>query len=284
MTNPPLIIYHAECLDGFGAAYAAYHYFLTQGITPDFHAANHGEGPPPCRERTVYILDFSYRRAVMCSLCAEAAEVIVIDHHCTALDDLAGLDAELPNLRLHFDMEQSGAVLAWQYFHPEVAPPRLLLHVQDQDLWRFKLPATHDIGAAIWSYPFSFSRWDGWAKAQRLTVLQQDGQAINRYLGQLVEQYRKKAVIGEIAGYQIPVVNCPAAIVSPLLHRLSEGHPFAAAYQDRGTVRRWSLRSREEGADVAQIAVLFGGGGHPHAAGFGTTLPDALLCVTVPSV
>jgi nanoRNase/pAp phosphatase (c-di-AMP/oligoRNAs hydrolase) len=75
------------------------------------------------------------------------------------------------------------------------------------------------------------------------------------------------------------VVNSYEEIMSDLVGELAAGHPFAAGYQDQGTLRKWSLRSGPDGVDVAAIAVRFGGGGHRHAAGFTTRLPDSLLRV-----
>ena len=39
-------------------------------------------------------------------------------------------------------MEKSGARLAWEHFYPNEPLPWPLRHVEDQDLWRFALPAT----------------------------------------------------------------------------------------------------------------------------------------------
>ena len=84
---------------------------------------------------------------------------------------------------------------------------------------------------------------------------------------------------GEIAGFKIPMVNCPSAVVSDVLHVLCEDRPFAASYQDKGLKRGWSLRSADNGEDVSRVAERFGGGGHPHAAGFATQLPAEFLCI-----
>jgi nanoRNase/pAp phosphatase (c-di-AMP/oligoRNAs hydrolase) len=49
---------------------------------------------------------------------------------------------------------------------------------------------------------------------------------------------------------------------------LSEGRAFAATYYDTDKSRVFSLRSSKGGVDVGEVAKLFGGGGHKHAAGF----------------
>jgi len=276
----PLIIYHGNCLDGFGAAYAAWERFCNrEGCSCEFLPAHHGEAPPQVAERDLYIVDFSYPRDILRELCAQAHRVTIIDHHVTAREDLAGLTEEHPNLTVVFDMERSGAVLAWEFFH-DAEPPQLLLHVQDRDLWRFELPETEDLNAALMSYPFDFVHWSELAASPAaLAALTAEGGHINRYRRQMVDTYQRKAVMGTVAGHEVPIVNCPTAIASELLGELAVGHPFAAGYQDHGTRRGWSLRSSGDGVNVAHVAELFGGGGHRNAAGFSTPLPRSLLDV-----
>lgn len=276
----PLVIFHSNCLDGFGSAYAAYvHFVLKQNINAIFVPAAHGDTPPDASGRTVYILDYAYKRAAMAQLCQQAERVIVLDHHVSALEDLAGLDAEFPNLELNFDMNRSGAVIAWEYFNTDPVP-LLIACVQDRDLWRYEIDISFDLNAALMAHPFTFAGWHQWANDERaLQTLVGEGKAINRYRQQMIEQHKRAAVMGEIAGFTVPIVNCPRAIVSELLGELAKGQPFAAGYTDKGTRRGWSLRSDENGEDVARVAALFGGGGHKRAAGFVSEVPlaDSLL-------
>lgn len=275
----PLIIYHANCLDGFGAAYAANAWFSSQKIEADYHAASHGDEPPECAGREVYIVDFSYKRNVLKGICEVADRVTILDHHITAQQELEGLESEHSNLTVVFDMDKSGAVLSWEHFHASPVP-RLLQHVQDRDLWRFALEGTDEVNTALISYPFSFEFWSELAGSEeRLAALRAEGVTLNRYRRQIIEQYKGRAVIGKVAGYAVPVVNAPHVIISELLGELAEGHPFAAGYQDKGNKRSWSLRSSRDGEDVAKVAERFGGGGHRNAAGFATYLPDTLLCL-----
>ncbi len=274
----PLIIYHANCLDGFGAAYAAFAYFSVHHIEAEYLAAGHGDEPPECGGREIYIVDFSYKRDVLQRICSVAEKVTVLDHHITAQEQLVGLDREHANLKVVFDMDKSGAVLSWEHFH-QAPVPCLLMHVQDRDLWRFELDGTDEINTALMSHPFNFDFWHELAGSEeRLAALRTEGETLNRYRRQLIEQYKRRAVIGRVAGYQIPVVNAPHIIISELLGELAMDYPFAAGYQDKGTKRSWSLRSRRDGGeDVAKIAERFGGGGHRNAAGFSTHLPESLL-------
>jgi len=277
MKNPVVVIYHANCPDGFAAALAAHLFFKQQthyntfrdNIT--YHKGRHGNAPPDCSGKQVYILDFSYKKKQMLQLCQQAKQVTLIDHHISAMSELEGLEQQCPELKLHFDMQQSGAVLAWKHFHHDT-PPKLFEHIQDNDLWQFNVPHTREIISAIMSYPMSFDLWEKWSSSDNsLSQLETEGTILNRQRDEQILKYKNRARSGKIAGYTVPVVNAPASICSELLHQLSEGYAFAASYEDRPDKRIWQLRSGGERAiDVARIAQLFGGGGHKNASGFST--------------
>lgn len=284
MTNNsiPLVIYHGTgCLDGFGSAYAAYCYFSKKkGIEAEYLAAGHGDPlTVDVTGRDIYIVDFSYKRAILSEICESANKVVILDHHISAQVDLEGLEASHQNLEVVFDMTRSGAVITWEYFHEEPVPP-LLAHIQDRDLWQFKIPESQHVNAGLMSYPYDFELWDGFAKNNdSLNTLIVEGRAINRFRSKMIETYKKKAVFGKIAGYTVPIVSCPGVITSELLGELAVGHPFAASYSDKVDRRGWSLRSTKEGLNVADIAAQFGGGGHPNAAGFATTISEQVFVV-----
>ncbi|MCG8671805.1 MAG: DHHA1 domain-containing protein [Pseudomonadales bacterium] len=272
-----LVIYHGGgCLDGFGAALAAFTYFEGQQIDAEFYGASHG----PIKDidleslvnTTVYLVDFAYKKDQMKLLCAAAKQVIVLDHHISAMEDLEGLDNEIENLTLEFDMNRSGAVITWDYFH-KTPVPFLLRCIQDRDLWQFKEPNSQAINAALMSRDYDFEQWTQYLEDEALlNQLVPEGDAINRFREQMIQHHAKRAVMGNICGYEVPVVNCPREIVSELVGRLADGYPFAAGYCDRGAHRGWSLRSTADGIDVSDIAVKLGGGGHPRAAGFSTQI------------
>jgi len=277
----PLILYHgSHCLDGFGSAFAAWMYFaVRQEVQAEYRPIVHGEPVPDASGRDIYLLDFAFGRADTALLCQSARQVTVLDHHITVKRDLDGLESRLGNLELVLDMERSGCVITWEYFH-KAPPPHLLAHIQDRDLWQRRIPASEDVTAALMGHPQEFELWKRICESDAiLAELVTEGRAINRYRHQLIEQYRQQVVSGTIAGYQVPVVNCPRSIVSELLGDLAEGQPFAAAYTDHGLTRKWSLRSAASGVNVATIAEAFGGGGHARAAGFSTRLPPDLLKV-----
>ena len=147
---------------------------------------------PIATGRDVYILDFSYKRDGLNLLCDQAHQVTLIDHHITAEREFTGLERD--NFSVFYDVKKSGAVLAWEFFHQQ-AIPQLLLHIQDQDIWQFKLDNTRAVNAALRSSPMQFSLWDSYVQNDdALQRLIHEGEAVNRYREQLIEYYVKRAV------------------------------------------------------------------------------------------
>ena len=255
--NPPdLVLYHAECLDGFGAAWAVWKRFPSAQYVPVKHGC-----PPPdgLQGRRIVILDFSYARETLETLAAQAGSLLVLDHHITAERALAGLPFA------YFDQTKSGAVLAWEWAH-QTRAPWLLEYVQDKDLWQWALPMSREINAALNSYPFDFKVWDSFERQ----VPEVEGTAILRYENETVAKIAAHAILLPFAGEVIPVVQS-GVLTSQIGECLSHEHPrapFCVIWHDKDGRRYYSLRSRSDGADVAAIASSFGGGGHTHAAGF----------------
>jgi oligoribonuclease NrnB/cAMP/cGMP phosphodiesterase (DHH superfamily) len=101
----------------------------------------------------------------------------------------------------------------------------------------------------------------------------EEGMSIQRYYRTLVEQAKKHAFTRDIGGHRVPVVNASMFMSSEVAGELAEGNPFAAVYAETEKGVIWSLRSREGGVDVSEVAKRFGGGGHKHAAGFTVPRP-----------
>src|SRR3972149_1137826 len=149
------VLYHANCYDGFGAAWAAW---KALGVAAEYRAVNYGEEPVAVNDgEQIYLLDFSYPQDTLLSY-AMRNPVVVLDHHESTAKDLEGLvtRADVSNLKILFDVTKSGAVLAWEHFHPGKPVPLMLQYVQDRDLWRFTLPGSRKVAAWMRSWPFDF--------------------------------------------------------------------------------------------------------------------------------
>jgi oligoribonuclease NrnB/cAMP/cGMP phosphodiesterase (DHH superfamily) len=279
----PLCVYHANCADGFAAAWVVRKYFGEV----DFHPGVYQDPPPDVTGRDVILVDFSYKSDVLREMAEKARSILVLDHHASAAIEFARINhspADFADWRssafklgVVFDMTRSGARIAWDFFFPDFKdrPPKLLLHVEDRDLWRFALPGTREIQAALFSYPYDFYQWD-LLMGSNCVRLRSDGEAIERKhhkdIAELVKVVVRRMVIG---GYNVPVANLPYTLTSDAGHLLAQSEPFAGCYCDVPVGRVFSLRSTEDGVDVSQIATQYGGGGHRNAAGFRVSFEQA---------
>jgi oligoribonuclease NrnB/cAMP/cGMP phosphodiesterase (DHH superfamily) len=222
----------------------------------------YGEPAPNVAGRDVLMFDFSFDRETLLRLKDQAASFEVYDHHKTAeaaLKDIPGC---------HFDMNKSGATLAWDYFEPGKKAPALVHYVEDRDLWRWALPNSREINAAIASFPLTMEAWDELASTN-VVQLELEGRAVLRYKQRMVDWIVKGAVEQEMDGHKILVANVSYVnVLSEVGEALDKDRPFSACYYWCGGKKFWSLRSDPNGLDVSAIAKAHGGGGHARAAGF----------------
>ena len=259
------VIYHANCADGFTAAWCFYRSYRNNIA---FHPGVYGQEPPDVTDKYVYLVDFSYPKAVILDMLSKAKGVTILDHHITAIEDLKDLHHE--KLLKIFDTEKSGATLAWDYCFSNMPRPKLIEHIEDRDLWRFKLPLTSQIQAAVFSYEYTFENWD---KLIDMDVMRlaEDGFCLERKhmkdINELLKVCERRMTIG---GYNVPVASLPYTMVSDAANIMAlKSEPFAACYYDTADHRVFGLRSNaNHGLDVSKVAAAYGGGGHKHAAGF----------------
>lgn len=273
-----LILYHASCYDGFGAAYAAWKYF---GDKAEYIPMYYNDPLPSiCEQDHVFLLDYSRKAPDLIKLLNTGAKVEIHDHHESAISEVEKASESADNgfEKAVMNVEKSGAVLAWERFHPHTTVPTILKHIQDRDLWKFELKGTKEIHAYLCSLPFNFQIWDetinrlvegediyGWHSDYI-----EKGRLILRYQNLLVDQFCENAQMKDIAGHKVPVANI-SMLFSEVPHKLLELYPdapFAAyRYYRKSGVIQYGLRGRGD-FDVSEVAKKFGGGGHFSAAGY----------------
>lgn len=309
----PLVIYHANCADGFGAAFAAWLKFgdeaeylpvqygrrINWGTNSDGLLSINGEP-----QREVYILDFNFPREIMDQIFALSKRVVWLDHHKSAFEEMGfvyekGMQHSCKHIvddkhHVLLNDNKSGAMLAWEYFHPGTEVPLLIQHIDDYDRWQFKLEGTKAFQKALWSYaPWSFEQWDllGAGGDCFTRDIYAEGEAILRAHEQNVQSVVEGATMpcrllkaepkpgGEHWEALFPVdatglaANCPPHLASDVGHELAtESGTFGLLWSmDKDGKIKCSLRSNGD-YDVSAIAKVFGGGGHKNAAGFETDI------------
>lgn len=261
--NVTLVISHGACTDGMAAAYVAKRKFPEAEVK--FYSYGYDLTLPEVIGHDVLICDFSFPREDISFMEVYANKLWVLDHHKTAEEDLRGLPF------CYFDMQRSGAGLVWDALFRGEPRPALINYVEDHDLWRHRLPDSEAMSALIQSYALKSEAWDNlWERfeAPDHSWLVEEGYAIGRANKQHVERIVANARKISLCGYEVWAANAP--VMQPEVGNvLAQKSPFGAVWfvATNGDIRV-SLRSTENGIDVAEIAKEFGGGGHVHAAAF----------------
>lgn len=266
--SPPLVIFHAQCRDGWCAAWVVGQKF------PDaeFVEGMYGQAPPDVTGRHVIMADFSYPRAEMETIAEKANTLTVYDHHKTAVAALKDLPGAI-----HFDIGRSGAGIAWDVLNQGAPRPWLVDYVEDRDLWRHQLPNSELVNAFIATLEFSHGAWEEASRAP-LDAAVGLGEVAHAKTQQYVREVAKNARRITFEGYEIPIVNAPQVDISELLASMLEtsGTPFVMGWWQRADgMFAHSLRSKGD-FDVSGLAKRHGGGGHKNAAGFQARTPVAI--------
>ena len=259
-TSVNVVIYHADCTDGFGAAYSAWKQL---GNRAEYYACKHGVKPPDVKNKNVVILDFSFKNATTKKMIEEANSLLVIDHHKSAMVELH----DISNTK--FDMTKSGAMLAWEFFHPGKEPPKFIKYIQDRDLWKWELEYSREFSAAFDMVPFEFEEFEKFEDDSVFDDACKRGSYILAYSKTVVKKVCEKAASRKLDGKDILVVNA-SHWMSEIGARLAPDCDFAMIwyYDHNDKDIKVSLRAFHDAVDVSEIAKKYNGGGHKKAAGF----------------
>lgn len=290
-----VVIYHDNCVDGFASAWA-FHKLKEKDYPEGVQYIPCQYGQNPFNYSTVfgpadlYILDFSFHRETISAIHKGFKHILILDHHKTAQDTLqwpenpiAG-EGKPDNVEIVFDMERSGCGITWDYFafseerfdtayrKVYMQRPALINYVEDRDIWRFVLPESRYINAAIGAVEKNFDAYTYFSKTleAHFSDVAEIGEYLTRQLANIhksiIKNCKRKITINGQVGL---VCNCNGMFSSEIGNILAkESGTFGATYyHDSKDSVKFSLRSIGD-YDVSEIAKIFGGGGHKNAAGF----------------
>lgn len=290
--KPDVLIYHDNCDDGFAAAWAVHKKWAN---TVQYIPSNYGRPLPKCKDGAeVLIADFSLPEEHCQSLAEQGCRVLMLDHHKTAKEALACIphttrptindvdqrfdlarDTWQSSVLVEFDMDRSGARMAWDFVFPGESTPAIILAVEDRDLWRFYRPDTKLVSMYLRSLDRDFSQWDAAAELYSNNRKQflAEASAIKRFNDQRVKGICANAGLQAFYGHKGVAVTytCPydfASDTCSTLLQMFPDAPFAVAVIQNQEGITYSLRSTDSRTDVSEIAKANGGGGHRNAAGF----------------
>ena len=275
---PHIYILHHADQDGYAAGAVCFATMAHPKRTMVPIPVQYGEPFPSIDlqpEDSVFILDFSYRREILESVKTKVSELLVLDHHETARQELEGLPYA------HFDMSKSGALLAWEYF-VEGCPPYECIELLDcYDLWNKNHPK-HSwekvVKFHMANQPFlkNFYHWVSLVNTGKIpNELLEIGEDHYSRFSQSVKDV-KESVSTEyrtIKGKRFCFFFCKEdiSLISDAIYSDKENPVDVTVclfQKENSGVWVASLRSPDDRVQpVHTIAQLFGGGGHKQAAG-----------------
>jgi hypothetical protein len=300
-----LIVYHINCIDGFASAWVVWDYLRNvELVNPKkitLLACDYGDPIPDMTDKIVYIVDFSwYDVDALLAEVAKANYVTMVDHHKEA-DNVWGKVKTPKNMRYVFDNSYSGVGLVWNDLHDEVLP-KILAHIQDRDLWQWKIHGSAEVHTVLKSEGFmsrerdqeklrhQLLKFSGYVSLGEVSLrgVYEEGLAIARAESTLIDSIleRTRTLVDfptykpdprdpddliQDRVYRVPVAEVPYDLASEAADKLNKGYPFSVTYETQYALgrRKFSIRSNKEtGIDVGAIARQQGGAGHTHSAGW----------------
>lgn len=219
----------------------------------------------------IIIVDFSLPRDEMESL-ATYHQLTWIDHHKTAIEELADIAEDWPGIR---DTDDAACVLTWRYLFPDKKIPFCIRLIGDRDIWRWNHQETGAFNEGLYQLNTNPRNDRLWTP-----LLDDDHNLIAEIVekGSTLRKARLRGIQSSTARYGFPVYFEGYYTLAINIrgsgdlgeHIRNNGYQIAYCYIDSlldGEIYTFvSLYSSE--IDVAKIATRFGGGGHAGAAGF----------------
>lgn len=269
-----IVVYHGDsCADGFAAAYVAWTQFGDAACYhPVRYSAQPGDGSwPDWRGKDVWVLDYALPVAMVDQVRQQARSFCQLDHHATACATYAH-HGHAHTEGCVFDMDHSGAMLAWKHFCGDRPAPEFIRDIDDHDRWRFDRPSSKPFSRGLRTRPMTFEAWAALEDPAVYAQVLRDGTALEAQWDHWLRSLANQAVPVSLLDETVWMVQSNGLFRSDLGDLISRIHGGAPALlwrgQSDGSVA-CSLRVvRELGHPCKPLAERLGGGGHDYAGGF----------------
>lgn len=295
MMNFDIVISHKGCPDGLAARWCYYHYLKDRDYTPQYLEVVAGGYLDfvDYKDKKVLMLDICYKKEQLLELSRIVSQIVILDHHKSSYCEL-----ECDNIIFVYDIDRSGAQIAWDYFHEGIIRPWFIEMIADRDLWKWKYANSNAITTAMYSNGYYTN--EGFDKLLEfcdsdIKKLKTQGKIMLNMTKSRVDYVCKKAKLfvfdetkickmlniksddNNTRQYNVYVVDAEHSIASEVGNKLSSDISkcdFAIVYRYDIESNQWflSCRTCSDSVDLSVLCKKFRGGGHPRAAGF--SLPN----------
>jgi len=276
------IVYHGHCIDGLTAAALALHYANTHELHYEFVPMKAGETPNEVMQmanKKLLFIDVAPKLSEYQQLLTQGNEVNIRDHHATAKEEL---ETVIDGDKVIFDMNMSGATLALDLFGAPAEFLKVIYHVEDKDLHTKKYGDSSDLVFfamcdAVDHFLFSNVKIERVLKLLHdYDGLVQTGLELQEKNNAYIKESINRGIVSRFGPHMVfftftDAVKLCGEIGNQVLFERQDVTFTMVIYpgknKDGEDVFNVSLRSRPSYM-VSDVAKLFGGGGHPQAAGF----------------
>jgi len=286
------VIYHKNCLDGFGAFFLLHEAKKIDRkalIYPDVPSAK--KTPPDILNKDILIVDVAYSYDIIEDILIKAKSVTFIDHHITIYEGMKRLALKFSKLNLIYDDTKSGSTLMWQYLYGSIRPPKFIRYIEDNDIGKWVIKDCKEFITALrvkYSTKLNFKslkKWNKLYKESTINKLIELGKIYGEYKNFLAEDnskrftmekfpsekfYEKYSQIFKKPGQYKVAVYCGSPC--PTSQEISEfifknySCDFMLSWVLNLEKKDYILTFRSKHVDVGEIAATLGGGGHKLAA------------------
>ena len=302
-----VILAHSHCTDGLCAASImkrAINICLnTENVVVVF--VRYGEEKKALEEEEinsetdVYIVDFSFSREDTLYIAKKCANLVILDHHITALEKLEGIEKESSNIEFFFNNNMSGATLVsgfvskrfLDFGKSQEVVSYVAALVEDRDLWNFRLKDTKAFGEFVFSQ-IEPNDIDAFSEI----LFDSDMKKIQSYvdLGNILDKNKKKQVnqrLESMANPAILEIPYPSTNEQVQIIFVNETQPDLVSELGNAICKKFqkpvclykilsngmvslSFRSMDNLIDMSKVAVALGGGGHRNSSGCEISFED----------
>lgn len=247
----------------------------------------------------VYIVDFSFSREDTLDIAKKCKNLVILDHHITALEKLEGIEKESDNIEFFFDNNMSGATLVNGFVAKrflDFGKSQEIVNyvaelVEDRDLWNFKLKDTKAFGEFVFSQ-IEPNDIDTFSEI----LFDSDMKKIQSHvdLGNILDKNKKKQVNQRLEKMQTPtVLEIPYPETSEQVQIIFVNETQSDLISELGNaickkfkkpvclykilstgMVSLSFRSMDNLIDMSKVAVALGCGGQRNACGAEISLED----------
>lgn len=245
------------------------------------------------KDEEIYIVDYSILPEDMSKLLEITPNVTWIDHHQSAIKRYNDFPADIRGIR--YD-GIAACLLTWCYlthmtdggtgdikeFNPSMGSnaPMFTKLIADYDVWTFLYGETtkeFQIGLSVEDRNPTSELWDDlyddWNE-EYLSDICDDGEVMLKYRDNFAKEYcDSKSYQCKFEGYNCLCLNIGLG-GSEYFENVDNEYDMYILYSFNG--KNWNYSLRSDTVNVADVAMKYGGGGHPGAAGF---VSDMLLLI-----